>query len=43
MGDIRIISSIALEAEDKDTPKQHLYYVMDSVPKHGVLQLKVSG
>ncbi|XP_078251766.1 FRAS1-related extracellular matrix protein 1a [Rhinoraja longicauda] len=42
MGDVRIISSIALEAEDKDTPRQHLYYVIDSVPKHGVLQLKES-
>ncbi|XP_051875456.1 FRAS1-related extracellular matrix protein 1a isoform X2 [Pristis pectinata] len=42
MGDYRIISSIALEAEDKDTPRQHLYYVIDRVPKHGVLQLKES-
>ncbi|XP_067886857.1 FRAS1-related extracellular matrix protein 1a [Heterodontus francisci] len=40
MGDSRIISSVVLEAEDKDTPREHVYYVMDSVPKQGVLQFK---
>ncbi|XP_072442991.1 FRAS1-related extracellular matrix protein 1a isoform X1 [Chiloscyllium punctatum] len=39
-GDSRIISSVVLEAEDKDTSRQHVYYVMDSVPKQGVLQIK---
>ncbi|GCB70046.1 hypothetical protein scyTo_0010688, partial [Scyliorhinus torazame] len=42
IGDSRIISSVVLEAEDKDTPRQHVYYVMDSAPKQGVLQLKES-
>ncbi|XP_060694769.1 FRAS1-related extracellular matrix protein 1a isoform X2 [Hemiscyllium ocellatum] len=40
IGDSRIISSVVLEAEDKDTSRQHVYYVMDSVPKQGVLQIK---
>ncbi|XP_067839790.1 FRAS1-related extracellular matrix protein 1a isoform X3 [Heptranchias perlo] len=40
MGESRIISSVVLEAEDKDTAREHVYYVMDSVPKQGVLQLK---
>ncbi|XP_062905194.1 FRAS1-related extracellular matrix protein 1a isoform X2 [Mobula hypostoma] len=42
MGDYRIISSIALEAEDKDTPRQNLYYVIERVPELGMLQLKES-
>ncbi|XP_069777597.1 FRAS1-related extracellular matrix protein 1a [Narcine bancroftii] len=42
MGYSKIISSVALEAEDKDTPREEIYYVMDSVPKHGVLQIKES-
>ncbi|XP_059830668.1 FRAS1-related extracellular matrix protein 1a isoform X1 [Hypanus sabinus] len=42
MGDYRIISSIALEAEDKDTPRQNLYYVIGRVPELGTLQLKES-
>ncbi|XP_048451321.1 FRAS1-related extracellular matrix protein 1a isoform X2 [Rhincodon typus] len=40
IGHSRIISSAVLEAEDKDTSRQHVYFMMDSVPKQGVLQIK---
>ncbi|XP_078426642.1 FRAS1-related extracellular matrix protein 1a isoform X3 [Cetorhinus maximus] len=40
IGDSRIISSVVLEAEDKDSPRQHVYYVIENAPNQGVLQLK---
>lgn len=42
MGEAQIISSAVLSAEDKDTPREHIYYLFDSVPENGHLQLKVS-
>ncbi|KAJ7335466.1 hypothetical protein JRQ81_013407 [Phrynocephalus forsythii] len=41
MGDAQIISSAVLSAEDKDTPREHIYYLFERVPKNGHLQLKV--
>ncbi|XP_051866646.1 FRAS1-related extracellular matrix protein 1b [Pristis pectinata] len=40
MGENKVISSVALEAEDKDTPRFELYYIINSVPVFGQLQLK---
>uniref|UniRef100_H2ZSC5 FRAS1 related extracellular matrix 1 n=1 Tax=Latimeria chalumnae TaxID=7897 RepID=H2ZSC5_LATCH len=40
MGETRTISSLVLSAEDKDTPREGVYYMFDSAPKHGLLQLK---
>ncbi|XP_069794621.1 FRAS1-related extracellular matrix protein 1b [Narcine bancroftii] len=39
-GENKVISSVALEAEDKDTPRFELYYIINSVPEFGQLQLK---
>nr|XP_015211471.1 PREDICTED: FRAS1-related extracellular matrix protein 1-like [Lepisosteus oculatus] len=39
----KVISSMVLEAEDKDTPSDRLYYVLNSCPKFGQLQLKIAG
>ncbi|KAI5101073.1 fras-related extracellular matrix protein 1b isoform X1 [Silurus meridionalis] len=36
----RIISSVALEAEDRDTPSNQIYYVLNMTPRFGLLQLK---
>ncbi|XP_059839500.1 FRAS1-related extracellular matrix protein 1b [Hypanus sabinus] len=40
MGENKVISSVALEAEDKDTPRFELHYIINSVPVFGQLQLK---
>ncbi|XP_067846389.1 FRAS1-related extracellular matrix protein 1b isoform X2 [Heptranchias perlo] len=40
VGENKVISSVALEAEDKDTPRFNLYYVVNTVPIFGQLQLK---
>ncbi|XP_061486151.1 FRAS1-related extracellular matrix protein 1 isoform X3 [Rhineura floridana] len=42
MGEAQIISSAVLSAEDKDTPREQIYYLFERVPKTGHLQLKVS-
>ncbi|XP_028668320.1 FRAS1-related extracellular matrix protein 1b [Erpetoichthys calabaricus] len=36
----KVISSVALEAEDKDTPRDQLVYVISKSPTFGQLQLK---
>ncbi|KAM8793121.1 FRAS1-related extracellular matrix protein 1 [Eudromia elegans] len=41
MGETRIISSAVLSAEDKDTPREQIYYVFERIPENGQLQLKV--
>uniref|UniRef100_A0A3Q3W4V2 C-type lectin domain-containing protein n=1 Tax=Mola mola TaxID=94237 RepID=A0A3Q3W4V2_MOLML len=41
-GERRVISSVVLEAEDLDTPPQHLFYVVITQPRFGKLLLKVS-
>ncbi|XP_069818077.1 FRAS1-related extracellular matrix protein 1 isoform X2 [Dendropsophus ebraccatus] len=41
MGEHYIISSAVLSAEDKDTPRDDIYYVIDSTPGQGDLQMKV--
>ncbi|XP_070598646.1 FRAS1-related extracellular matrix protein 1 isoform X1 [Erythrolamprus reginae] len=41
MGEAEIISSAVLSAEDKDTPREQIYYLFESVPENGHLQLKV--
>ncbi|XP_076828088.1 FRAS1-related extracellular matrix protein 1a isoform X2 [Brachyhypopomus gauderio] len=40
-GDARIISGAVLSARDNDTPLTDIIYVFDSVPSHGLLQIKV--
>ncbi|KFV14544.1 FRAS1-related extracellular matrix protein 1, partial [Tauraco erythrolophus] len=42
MGETRIISSAILSAEDKDTPRERIYYLFERLPENGQLQLKVS-
>ncbi|KFW92503.1 FRAS1-related extracellular matrix protein 1, partial [Phalacrocorax carbo] len=42
MGETRIISSAVLSAEDKDTPRERIYYLFERIPENGQLQLKVS-
>uniref|UniRef100_A0A3Q3W4W6 Calx-beta domain-containing protein n=1 Tax=Mola mola TaxID=94237 RepID=A0A3Q3W4W6_MOLML len=39
-GERRVISSVVLEAEDLDTPPQHLFYVVITQPRFGKLLLK---
>ncbi|NWU97249.1 FREM1 protein, partial [Upupa epops] len=41
MGETRIISSAVLSAEDKDTPRDRIYYLFERLPENGHLQLKV--
>ncbi|OXB56327.1 hypothetical protein ASZ78_001128 [Callipepla squamata] len=41
MGETRIISSAVLSAEDKDTPREQIYYLFERLPENGQLQLKV--
>ncbi|KAG8130544.1 hypothetical protein E2320_017169 [Naja naja] len=41
MGEAQIISSAVLSAEDKDTPREQIYYLFERVPENGHLQLKV--
>ncbi|KAG8455134.1 hypothetical protein GDO86_001372 [Hymenochirus boettgeri] len=42
MGEHAIISSAVLSAEDKDTPRSKIYYVIDKAPEEGQLQIKVN-
>ncbi|XP_036971006.1 FRAS1-related extracellular matrix protein 1b isoform X3 [Acanthopagrus latus] len=39
-GERRVISSVALEAEDLDTPPDQVYYFLNAEPRFGKLQLK---
>ncbi|KAK2835081.1 hypothetical protein Q5P01_015565 [Channa striata] len=39
-GERRLISSVALEAEDLDTPAHRVYYFINAAPRFGKLQLK---
>ncbi|NWT01424.1 FREM1 protein, partial [Mionectes macconnelli] len=41
IGETRIISSAVLSAEDKDTPRERIYYLFERLPENGQLQLKV--
>ncbi|XP_010000235.1 PREDICTED: FRAS1-related extracellular matrix protein 1 [Chaetura pelagica] len=41
MGEARIISSAVLSAEDKDTPRERIYYLFERIPENGQLQHKV--
>uniref|UniRef100_A0A8C4U907 FRAS1-related extracellular matrix protein 1 n=1 Tax=Falco tinnunculus TaxID=100819 RepID=A0A8C4U907_FALTI len=41
MGETRIISGAVLSAEDKDTPRERIYYLFETLPENGQLQLKV--
>ncbi|XP_053321913.1 FRAS1-related extracellular matrix protein 1 [Spea bombifrons] len=41
MGEHYIISSAVLSAEDKDTPRSHIYYIIDRNPEQGQLQMKI--
>ncbi|XP_072260396.1 FRAS1-related extracellular matrix protein 1 isoform X2 [Pyxicephalus adspersus] len=40
MGEHYIISSAVLSAEDKDTPREQIYYVIERIPDQGQLQIK---
>lgn len=42
IGETQIISSAVLSAEDKDTPRERIYYLFERLPENGQLQLKVS-
>lgn len=42
IGETQIISSTVLSAEDKDTPRERIYYLIERLPENGQLQLKVS-
>ncbi|KAM8875399.1 FRAS1-related extracellular matrix protein 1b [Spinachia spinachia] len=39
-GERRVISSVALEAQDLDTPSNQVHYFLNAVPRFGRLQLK---
>ncbi|KAM6991451.1 FRAS1-related extracellular matrix protein 1 [Passerculus sandwichensis] len=41
VGETHIISSAVLSAEDKDTPRERIYYLFERLPENGQLQLKV--
>ncbi|XP_044128198.1 FRAS1-related extracellular matrix protein 1 [Bufo gargarizans] len=41
LGENYIISSAVLSAEDKDTPREEIYYIIDQTPGQGELQMKV--
>ncbi|NXD25972.1 FREM1 protein, partial [Spelaeornis formosus] len=41
IGETQIISSAILSAEDKDTPREKIYYLFERLPENGQLQLKV--
>uniref|UniRef100_A0ACB8ESF7 FRAS1- extracellular matrix protein 1 n=1 Tax=Sphaerodactylus townsendi TaxID=933632 RepID=A0ACB8ESF7_9SAUR len=41
MGEAQIISSAVLSTEDKDTPREQIYYLFERFPEKGHLQLKV--
>ncbi|XP_056096314.1 FRAS1-related extracellular matrix protein 1a isoform X1 [Rhinichthys klamathensis goyatoka] len=40
-GESRLISSAVLSAHDKDTSSSDIVYVFESIPSHGVIQMKV--
>lgn len=40
-GERRVISSVALEAEDLDTPSNQVYFFLNAEPRFGKLLLKV--
>lgn len=40
-GEVRLISSVTLFAQDSDTPSSEVMYIYESVPTRGLLQLKV--
>ncbi|ROL41249.1 FRAS1-related extracellular matrix protein 1 [Anabarilius grahami] len=40
-GESRLISSAVLSAHDKDTSSSNIIYVFESIPSHGVIQMKV--
>lgn len=40
-GERRVISSVALEAEDLDTPPNQVHYFLNAAPRFGKLLLKV--
>lgn len=42
MGETRIISGAVLSAEDKDTPRERIFYLFERLPENGQLQIKVS-
>ncbi|XP_031746381.1 FRAS1-related extracellular matrix protein 1 isoform X2 [Xenopus tropicalis] len=42
MGEQTLISSAILSAEDMDTPRTNISYVIDRCPEHGQLQMKVN-
>ncbi|KAM4714914.1 FRAS1-related extracellular matrix protein 1a isoform 2-T2 [Anableps anableps] len=39
-GEARVISSVTLFAEDKDTPSTEIMYIFETVPTQGILQLQ---
>ncbi|KAL4641549.1 FRAS1-related extracellular matrix protein 1 isoform X1 [Arapaima gigas] len=41
MGESRLISGAILSAWDSDTPPQNIFYMFDSIPTQGLLQMKV--
>ncbi|KAM4722959.1 FRAS1-related extracellular matrix protein 1-like [Rhinophrynus dorsalis] len=41
VADNKVISSVTLEAEDKDSPRKSIYYIINNVPSFGDLKLKV--
>ncbi|XP_042671287.1 FRAS1-related extracellular matrix protein 1-like, partial [Centrocercus urophasianus] len=41
MGETRIISGAVLSAEDKDTPRERIFYLFERLPENGQLQIKV--
>ncbi|KAM5193950.1 FRAS1-related extracellular matrix protein 1 [Mantella aurantiaca] len=42
MGEHYIISSAVLSAEDKDTPREQIHYVIERIPDQGQLQVKTN-
>ncbi|KAM4642173.1 FRAS1-related extracellular matrix protein 1-like [Discoglossus pictus] len=38
----KVLSSVALEAEDKDSPRRSIYYIINNAPMFGELKLKVA-
>ncbi|XP_039585926.1 FRAS1-related extracellular matrix protein 1 [Passer montanus] len=40
IGETHVISSAVLSAEDKDTPRERIYYLFERLPENGQLQLK---
>ncbi|XP_036095286.1 FRAS1-related extracellular matrix protein 1 isoform X2 [Rousettus aegyptiacus] len=41
MGETRVISSAVLSAIDEDSPREQIYYLLESLPQNGQLQLKI--